>query len=211
MVQQTLEIGSDSSSGSTAEPIQATSVRQALRESQEAADEQPEHDGPVNMLIEEEEDELLGNIRERVRIRPAMDSGAVANVLHPKDLPADAEPKPNTSGRHFVGANNSKIEKYGSCVTQLESELGVIGCNWQLADVSRPLHSVSEVTGPAEHPTGKQDVLFNNRKCVVVPPGVVDRILKELNITPVAQYDREGNLYLADMVMSTFGRPGLDA
>ncbi len=92
------------------EPLQAMNVRQALREAQEAADEQPVHDGPVNMLIEEEEDELLGNIRERVRIRPAMDSGAVANVLHPKDLPADAEPKPNTSGRHFVGANNSKIE-----------------------------------------------------------------------------------------------------
>ncbi len=186
-------------------------MRQALREAQEAADEQPVHDGPVNMLIEEEEDELLGNIRERVRIRPAMDSGAVANVLHPKDLPADAEPKPNTSGRHFVGANNSKIEKYGSCVTKLESDLGVIGCNWQLADVSRPLHSVSEVTGPVEHPVGKQDVLFNNRKCVVVPPGVVDRILKELRIKPVAEYQREGNLYLADMVMSTFGRPGQDA
>ncbi len=83
----------------------------------------------MNMLVDEEEEELLGNIRERVRIRPAIDSGAVANVLHPKDLPADAEPKPITSGRHFVGANSSKIEKYGSCVTQLESDLGVIGCN----------------------------------------------------------------------------------
>ena len=122
--------------------------------------------GAVNMILEEADEEMLANIREKVRIRPAMDSGAVANVLHPKDLPADAEPKPNTTGRHFVGANNSKIEKYGSCVTQLESELGAIGCNWQLADVSRPLHSVSEVTGPAEHPTGKQDVLFKNRKCL---------------------------------------------
>ena len=187
------------------------SVRQALREAQETADEQHEHNGAVNMILEEADEEMLANIREKVRIRPAMDSGAVANVLHPKDLPADAEPKPNTTGRHFVGANNSKIEKYGSCVTQLESELGAIGCNLQLADVSRPLHSVSEVTGPAEHPTGKQDVLFNNRKCVVVPPGVVDRILQEMNIKPVAQYDREGNLYLADMVMSTFVRPGVDA
>jgi len=80
-----------------------------------------------------------------------------------------------------------------------------VGCDWELADVSRPLHSVSTVTGPKEGP-GKQDVLFNNRLCVVVPPGVVDKILE--TIKPVMQYDREGNLYVGEMEMSTFGRQG---
>ena len=103
-----------------------------------------------------------------------MDSGAVDNVLHPRDLPSDAEPEPNTTGRHFVGARG---DRFGTCETKLETKLGAGGCKWQLADATRPLHSVSRVTGPAEGP-GKQDVLFNNKRCAVVPPGVVDKILE---------------------------------
>ena len=41
---------------------------------------------------------------------------------------------------------------------------------------------------------------------MVVPPGVVDKILE--TIKPVMQYDREGNLYVGEMEMSTFGRQG---
>ncbi len=74
--------------------------------------------------------------------------------------------------------------------------------------MARPLHSVSCITGAPEGP-GDQDVLFNNRRCVVVPPGVVERILRE--VTPVMEYKREGNLYLAELTMSAFGRPGQEA
>ena len=84
-----------------------------------------------------------------------------------------------------------------------------IGNNWSVADVARPLHAVSQVTGPADHPTGRHDVLFNNRRCVVVEPGVVERLLQ--TITPIAEYTREGNLYLADMILSPFGRQDLKA
>ena len=55
---------------------------------------------------------------------------------------------------------------------------------------------ISEIEKP------KQDVLFNAAKCVVVPPGVVDLILK--TIKPLMQYDREGNLWSADMKVSSF-------
>ena len=137
-----------------------------------------------------------------------MDSAAVANVIHPDELPSDAEYVPNTSGRHFVGANNAHIEKFGSCATRLTSSHGDVGCNWQLADVSRPLHSVAEVTGPGAGPA-KQDVLFNNEVCVVVPPGTVKEILKR--VQPIMEYQREGNLYLADLVMSSFHRQGQEA
>jgi hypothetical protein len=34
----------------------------------------------------------------------------------------------------------------------------------------------------------------------------VDRILKE--VKPITEYHREGNLYLAEMTMSSFGRQG---
>ena len=40
-------------------------------------------------------------------------------------------------------------------------------------------------------------------------PGVVERLLQ--TITPIAEYTREGNLYLADMILSPFGRQDLKA
>ena len=52
----------------------------------------------------------------------------------------------------------------------------------------------------------QQDVMFNNDLCVVMPPGLVRELLKR--IKPIAQYDREGNLYVGDMVMSGFTRQG---
>ncbi len=158
----------------------------------------------INCVLEEEEP-LIANTMEKVKIQVAVDSGAVDNVIHPNCLPGDAEPTPNTTGRHFVGAQGGRIEKYGSVDTKLETEHGAIGCHWQLADVTRPLHSVAKVTGPEDGP-GKQDVLFTNKKCVVVPPGVVDKMLK--TVQPVVEDARTGNLYVADMEMSSFPRQG---
>ena len=70
----------------------------------------------------------------------------------------------------------------------------------------RPLHSVAEITGPADQPKGNYDVLFNNKRCVVVEAGVVEHIMQHLQA--VSEYTREGNLYTAEMVLSLFG--GLD-
>ena len=85
---------------------------------------------------------------------------------------------------------------------------GEVGCSWNVAEVTRSLNSVSEVTGPFEHPVGYQDVLFNNKTCYVVPPGIVAEIMKR--VKPVAEYPREGGLYLAEMTTSSFARQGQD-
>ena len=163
--------------------------------------------GSINLLFEEEADAGFIGAVERVRIRPAMDSGSTAHVLHPDDLPDNVEIKPNVTGKHFKGANDSVIENYGTCETVLESDLGKVGCSWTLAGVPRSLRSVSAVAGPAGGPSkAKQDVLFNNDLCVVVPPGIVNEILKR--VKPVARYDREGNLYAGEMTMSSFPRQG---
>ena len=69
-----------------------------------------------------------------------------------------------------------------------------------------PLHSVSQITGPADG-DGNMDVLFNNKRCVVVPPGVVEAVMKQLG-EPIAEYERDGNLYLSTFTMSDFVRPG---
>ena len=150
-------------------------------------------------------DELLVAAPDEVKVKIAADTGAVDNVVHPGSLPGSVHVTPNETGRHFVGASNEHIENYGSCDTVLQTEHGKVACEWEVADVSRALHSISKVAGPPEGP-GHHDVLFNNRIGVVVPPGVVDLVLKFMK--PVMQYEREGGLYVAEVTMSGFARPG---
>ena len=75
-----------------------------------------------------------------------------------------------------------------------------------MAEVGRPLHSTEVVTGPIDHPTGKQGVLFNNKKCVVAPPGIVNAILK--SIKPLSTYPKSGSLYICKFAVSSFPRQG---
>ena len=142
-------------------------------------------------------------------IKVALDSGAVDSVIHPDELPPSVVCSPNTTGRHFTGANNSHIENYGSAETILQDPQTKTrsGCRWKLADVVRPLHAVVKVTGTVEEP--KQDVLFTAGKAVVVPAGVVEQVLK--TIKPLMQYNREGDLYIAKLTMSGFPRQGVKA
>ena len=167
---------------------------------------EPNNKQPVQLLEDEDDEELIAMAApEIVKVSVAMDGGAVDNVIGPDELPAGTTPSGNTTGKHFVGASGERIHKYGHCSTMLVGAKGEVGCKWQVADVTRPLHAVSRITGPEEGP-GLQDVLFNNKRCVVVPPGVVDKILKEVNA--VAEYERRGGLYVADMQMSGFPRQG---
>jgi hypothetical protein len=156
-----------------------------------------EYSGPVQSLC---------SLAETIKVRVAMDSAACDNVINPDELPSDAEYVPNEDDKHFVGANNSPIERYGSCKTVMESSRGKVGCTWQMAAVSRALHSVGVVAGPKGGP-GKQDILFNNEKCYVVAPGIVKKIMEHCKA--VAEYDREGNLYIGEMTLSSFHRQGL--
>ena len=142
---------------------------------------------------------------EVVKVKVAIDSAACDNVINPEELPSDAEWEPNETDKHFVGANESPIERFGSCKTIMSTKHGKVGCNWQMAAVSRALHSVAIVAGPKGGP-GKQDVLFDNDNAYVVAPGVVKAMMKHLEA--VAEYDREGNLYVGEVSLSSFTRQG---
>ena len=50
--------------------------------------------------------------------------------------------------------------------------------------------------------------MFNNKRGVVVPPGVVEKVLKMLDIEPITEYQRDGGLYIAEMELSDFIRQG---
>ena len=78
-----------------------------------------------------------------------MDSGAVRHVTHPRTLPAGVLMRHNVSGKHFTGAGGEVIERFGACDTLTTMTTGAQVVNeWELADVARPLHSVSQTTGP---------------------------------------------------------------
>ena len=47
--------------------------------------------------------------------------------------------------------------------------------------------------------------MFDNKRCVIVPPGIVGHILK--HIRPIAEYARDGKLYLSTMTVSDFILP----
>ncbi len=154
------------------------------------------------------DEELIANTEEPVTIKVsvAVDSGSVANVINPEDLPAGTPTEPNATGNDFVGAGGGAIKCHGTCFTKLQDgEQREVGCNWKMADVTRPLHSVSCIAGPEDGP-GQFDVLFNNKKGVVVPPGIVEKILQ--SVTPITEYPRKGGLYVAEMKMSGFTRQG---
>ena len=105
-------------------------------------------------------------------------------------------------------ASGGDIKKYGGVVTMLEGSDGNVGCGWTACAVTRPLHSVSNIAGPDEGP-GVQEVMFNNRIGVVMPPGLVGLLLE--HIKPVARHPWRGGLYVGDFEMSSsFGgaQPG---
>jgi len=169
------------------------------------------HDDNEKLCILEEEDpteQLLAGVNEaeKVKVTVAMDSGAVRNVVRPDDLPKGVFTVPNSSGQHFVGPAGEKIMKHGTCVTAVEGKRGKLGCNWAVADVTRTLNAVSQTTGPEEHATGHHDVLFNNKRCVVVPPGIVERVMRA--VQPIAEYKRHGGLYLAELELSCMPKSG---
>ena len=166
-----------------------------------------EFDMKIGLIEDNNGDSEINSVRHEVPVRVAMDSGAVRSVTHKMTIPNGVEIIPNTSGKHFNGAGGDVIIKHGECITLMTGKTGnKVAGRWQVADVTRPLHSVSEVCGPEDHPTGHHDVLFNNKRCVVVPPGVVEHIMKHIN--HVAEYPREGNLYVAEMMLSSFTRQG---
>ena len=141
---------------------------------------------------------------EEVTIVVAADSGAVTNVINPSELPAGCVPT-GANGEHFVGASGEHIERYGEVDTVVSSRHGKVACTWQAADVTRALHSISKVTGP-EHGPGVHEVLFTNKRAVVVPAGFVEEILKQAKVVPLLEYHRKGNLYLAEVKLSSFTR-----
>ena len=158
---------------------------------------------------DDDDDHAIMAVHDTIDMEVALDSGSVVHVANPDHFPGNAEVIPNTSGRHFNGANASHIENYGTCLTSLQDTKtkALVECNWSVADVVKPLHAVCKITGTIEAP--KHDVLFTAGKAVVVPHGHVESILR--SVKPLMQYDRQGDLFVAKITVSGFTRQGAKA
>ncbi len=168
------------------------------------------------MEYEDDCEDALMDLEEEVEVHVASDSGSVAHCVGPKDIPGAVVVRPPPSGRvrNFVGAGGDGIKNHGEALVQLAQEGGtVVNSTVQVADVVRPLHSVSMICD-ADH-----EMLYTNTCGYVVPEGTLSRFLANINV--IAKYPRRGGLYVAKMKVrrprpkpaptaakSSFSRPG---
>jgi hypothetical protein len=119
--------------------------------------------------------------------------------------------------RKFHGASNSPIEHHGEVTIQLVQQDGTIASSTvQVADVCRPLHSVSVICDG--HKGIKKEMLYTDKEAVVVPAGALSKFLETCK--RLATYPRVGGLYVARVKVKDpertiagksedFPRPGL--
>ncbi len=151
---------------------------------------------------EDEDEEVM--VAERPRtITIALDSGAGNHVAGPQDTEGFViEPsKASQRGLGFIAASGAKILNLGEArVAMTEPEHGqVIRSTFQVAEVSRPLYSVSKICNEG------CEVHFCSTHAWVTKDGV-----------EVAKFTRERGLYVAEMILGNpndkapadFGRQG---
>ena len=167
------------------------------------------HNEVMPLEYEEIQEEEVLATGDEVEIEVVADSGAVDHVTNPDSLPGTMEVRRSSRTRNFVAANNNPIKNHGEANTVLELESGAeVESLFQVADVSRPLHSVSTICD------NKKEMLFTAGCATVVPAGALSRFLA--SVKNIAQYPRKGGLYVAKMKAkdpkaaktSGFGRPG---
>ena len=159
-------------------------------------------------------DDLILATEEELEIEVAADTGCVAHVAGPDSIPNSIQvekPADGSDPRNFIGAGGDIIKNYGKARVALVQDDGKEISNvFHVADVCRPLHSVSTICDNGH------EMLFTNGVGVVVPAGALSQFLGQ--VRQVAKYPRSGGLYVSKMKVrrpkpanaqdAGFGRPG---
>jgi hypothetical protein len=131
------------------------------------------------------------DIPEYVDVDVAVDSGAGDNVLARVDVPGHKvqESPGSLRGQQFKGAGGHVMANEGQMVLEMlapteEGEHNEVDVTWQVADVCRPLLSVSKICDKAEH-----TVTFDKKRAVV----------RDAKGRIVCVFTRRGNLYIGRM------------
>jgi len=135
-------------------------------------------------------DELLAAADARPRVvRVALDSGAGDHVASPDDIDGMVmEESPGSrADKHFIAANGQRIKNRGQVQAKMvDNKLGTsFGSTFQVADVSRPLYSVSKMCDAGAK------VEIDAKEAVVKKGG-----------RTLARFVRQGGLYVAEFTMS---------
>ncbi len=147
-------------------------------------------------LIEDTDEDEINMAEEEKVVEVAIDSGCFAHCVEPDDIPSSVEiVRPPPGSKDFVGAGGHTIKRHGKATVIMEpmDEGGgeMVGNVMQVANVTRPLHSVGQVADT------DKDILFTKGECVVVPGGSLAKHVKGLRI--FARYKRNRGLYTARM------------
>jgi hypothetical protein len=177
----------------------SSTTRSQVQESNDGGDT-PNHEPNVLFPLEyaKPDEDLIANAEEKMEILVAMDSGCVAHTVHPRHVPSTVAIDDSGINRDFTDAGGGSIANHGKIAITLEQEdLADVDSSASVADVCRPLHSVSTTCD-----TGKE-VLFTRGMCTVVPEGALSRFLGQ--IRHHARYPRKGGLYVAKMRVKARG------
>ena len=167
---------------------------------------------PEALIIEHQAmpDAILATEEPNIKkMKVAADSGAVDHIAHPTSLPGNILLLRDNTTRNFVSASGDGIKNHGKARVKLRTKEGeVINNVFQVADVCRPLHSVSRICDQGH------EMLFTETEGIVVPKGTFAHLMA--NVAIVARYPREEGLYVAEMDVkaadedteSSFTRPG---
>ena len=140
---------------------------------------------------------LLAAMGTEIETEVAADSGAVDHVAGPDDIPGSVDIK-RTRVRNFVGPTGKPIERHGEALVHPIKETGkTIGSIFQIANVVRPLHSVSKICDE------KLEMLFTATEATVVPAGTLSKFLASIKGT--VKYHRKGCLYVTKVKVKALG------
>ena len=157
-----------------------------MRNPQGPACQQPN----INGVEFECDDDELFNIMEEVEIEVANDSGSVAHVVGPEDVPSNVTLIRSPNMKNFKGAGGDGIKNYGKAEVECIQEDGTcVDCDLNVAGVTRALHSTGVICDT------KKEVLFTQGEATVVPAGTFSRYLA--SVQRLMEYKRKGGLYVA--------------
>ena len=163
----------------------------------------------LNVFFNEDEDELLAADAEEpeyIEVDVVGDSGAGDNVASRQGAPGCnvRESAGSRKGQNFVSASRTRIKNEGEMTLEMQAptdkdgEFNPVNAVFQVADVCRPLMSISRICD-----RGDNKVTFDKQKAVV----------RNSKGQIVMVFHRKGNLYVGRMRVKNpkykgFGRQG---
>ena len=160
-------------------------------------------------------EQILAALETEIDAEVAADSGACDHVAGPDHIPGSVIIGKDGRVRNFIDAQNNGIKHHGEAQVHLVDDKGnVMATTVQVAEVCRPLHSVSKIcdgAGDVHH-----EMLFMQDQAVVVPAGTFSKFMEKEKVKIITTYPRRGGLYVQKVKVRdpsagngmSFPRPG---